>query len=70
MIFTGAQSDQCVAGTVNGALGRGLNVTVVADAHSTWDFDGEPAEKIIARHNVMFASAGATVADTETLTRT
>lgn len=68
VILIGAQTDHCVAATVKGALARGLNVTVVGDVHSTWDFDGETADEIIARHNVLFAAAGARVANTEALT--
>jgi hypothetical protein len=56
-----AQTDECVAATTNGALGRGLRVTVVADAHSTWGYGGETADQIIARYNVLFAEAGASV---------
>src|SRR5215469_10111999 len=35
VIVLGAQTDQCVAATVGGAMARGLAVTVVSDAHST-----------------------------------
>ena len=53
----GAQTDQCVAATVTGALKAGLKVTVVADAHGTWDWGGETADQIIARYNAAFADA-------------
>jgi nicotinamidase-related amidase len=69
VILTGAQSDHCVAATVAGALKAGLRVTVVSDAHGTWDFGGETAAAIIARHNAQFAEAGAKVISTEALTR-
>lgn len=69
VILLGAQTDQCVAATVKGALLRGLKVTVVGDAHSTWDFKGETAGQIIDRHNRLFAEAGATVTDSETLAK-
>jgi nicotinamidase-related amidase len=65
VILMGAQTDKCVAATVDGALRQGLLVTVVGDAHSTWDSDGESAEQIIARHNTKFATAGARVVSTE-----
>ncbi|HEX7761860.1 MAG TPA: isochorismatase family protein [Caulobacteraceae bacterium] len=68
VILLGAQTDQCVAATVKGALERGLKVTVVADAHSTWDFNGETADQIIARHNAAFEAAGAKVVTAEALT--
>jgi nicotinamidase-related amidase len=68
VVLLGAQSDQCVTATTNGALQRGLKVTVVSDAHSTWDWGGETADQIIARCNAAFAAAGATLASTEALT--
>jgi nicotinamidase-related amidase len=61
VILLGAQSDACVAATVKGALERGLAVTVVADAHSTWDYNGEAAPQIIERENAAFEAAGAKV---------
>ena len=68
VILLGAQTDHCVAATVAGALSAGLGVTVVSDAHGTWDFAGETAPEIIARHNLAFAAAGAALATTEALT--
>lgn len=62
VILLGAQTDECVAATVKGALERGLQVTVAADAHSTWGWGGETAEQKIERHNALFAAAGARVA--------
>ena len=59
VILLGAQSDHCVAATVKGALGRGLAVVVVEDAHSTMDSEGATAAEIIARENRAFAEAGA-----------
>jgi nicotinamidase-related amidase len=68
VVLLGAQTDQCVAATVNGALERGLKVTVVGDAHSTWDWNSETAAQIIARHNAAFEAAGARVVTTGALT--
>jgi nicotinamidase-related amidase len=68
VILLGAQSDQCVAASTSGALERGLAVTVVEDAHSTWDWNGETAAQIIARLNARFAEAGATVVPVNALT--
>jgi nicotinamidase-related amidase len=67
VVLLGAQTDQCVAATVKGALAAGLDVTVVSDAHGTWDYRGETAQQIIDRHNADFAAAGATVATSEAL---
>ena len=49
-------------------MARGLKVTVVGDAHSTWDWNGETAAQIIARHNAAFETAGARVVTTGALT--
>ena len=68
VVLLGAQTDQCVAATVKGALAAGLKVTVVADAHGTWDWNGETAPQIIARHNTAFADAGARVVSAAELT--
>jgi nicotinamidase-related amidase len=68
VVLLGAQTDQCVAATVKGAIERGLKVTVVGDAHSTWDWNGETAQQIIARHNAAFEEAGARVVTTGALT--
>jgi nicotinamidase-related amidase len=69
VVLLGAQTDQCVTDTLAGALEAGLAVTVVADAHSTWPWNGETAPQIIARCNAAFAAAGAQVVAVETLVR-
>jgi nicotinamidase-related amidase len=61
IILLGAQTDQCVALTHAGALEHGLSVIVVADAHSTWDSNGQSAENIIEQYNHAFEAAGSTV---------
>ena len=68
VVLLGAQTEHCVAATLKGALAAGLKVTVVADAHGTWDYGGETAPQIIARHNGAFAQAGARVVTTAVLT--
>lgn len=68
VVILGAQTDFCVAATVRSALGQGLGVTVVSDAHSTLDNAGETARQVIARHNSEFAEAGASVLTTKALT--
>jgi nicotinamidase-related amidase len=67
VVLVGAQTDHCVAATVKGAQAAGLAVTVVSDAHSTWDYGGETADQIIARHNAEFAAAGVKVMATQAL---
>lgn len=68
VILLGAQTDFCVAGTVQGALANDLKVTVVSDAHSTLDQAEESAPSIINRYNAQFAEAGVNLVTTEALT--
>jgi len=68
VVLLGAQTEHCVAATVKGALAAGLCVTVVSDAHGTWDFGGETAAQIIARQNAAFADAGAALVTAGELT--
>jgi nicotinamidase-related amidase len=68
VVLVGAQTDQCVAATVKGAIEAGFRVTVVSDAHSTWDLAGERAAEIIARYNAAFSAAGANLLTTQSLT--
>ena len=37
LVVTGAQTDECIRGTLHGALVRGYDATLVADAHTTED---------------------------------
>jgi len=64
LVLAGAQTDECVAATVAGALKHGFKVRVASDAHGTWDWGGETAAQKIARYNVLFAEAGAVVEPT------
>lgn len=68
VILLGAQTDHCVAASVAGAHAAGLAVCVVCDAHGTWDYGGETADQIIARHNADFAAAGARLVSAGALT--
>jgi nicotinamidase-related amidase len=67
VILLGAQTDHCVAATVSGAMRAGFRVTVVSDAHSTWDLGDEMAEAIIARHNAAFVKCGVNLVTTRSL---
>ncbi|WP_225833824.1 cysteine hydrolase family protein [Streptomyces sp. NK08204] len=54
LVVTGAQTDFCVRSTLHGALARGYDATLVADAHTTEDLTeyGAPApEQVIAHTN-------------------
>lgn len=51
VIITGAQTEMCIRSTLHGALVRGYDTTLVADAHTTedmrqWGFPVGPAESI------------------------
>ncbi len=67
VVLLGAQTDECVAATVGGAVEGGLSVTVVSDAHSTVSRSAETVPQIVERHNAAFAAAGAYLVTTEVL---
>ena len=63
LVVTGAQTDACVRSTLHGALVRGYDATLVADAHTTDDPSqwGLPlnAEQVIAHTNSYWGEAAA-----------
>ena len=55
VFVTGAQTDACVRSTLHGALVRGYDVTLVADAHTTEDltsYGAPPPGQVIAHTNL------------------
>jgi nicotinamidase-related amidase len=55
LIVSGAQTDACIRSTLHGALVRGYDTTLVADAHTTEDLSpyGAPSpDKVIAHTNL------------------
>jgi len=55
LIVTGAQTEACIRSTLHGALVRGYDATLVADAHPTEDQTGwgaPPPEGVIAHTNL------------------
>jgi nicotinamidase-related amidase len=55
LIVTGAQTDACIRSTLHGALVRGYDTTLVADAHTTEDqseWGAPPPDKVIAHTNL------------------
>lgn len=55
LIVTGAQTDECIRSTLHGAIVRGYDATLVADAHTTEDLSqwGAPApDKVIDHTNL------------------
>ena len=51
LIIAGLQTEYCVDTTCRRAYSLGYEVTLVKDAHSTWDTDLLTAPQIIAHHN-------------------
>ncbi len=56
LILTGNQTEMCVDTTCRRAFSLGYDVTVVKDAHGTWDSDSLRAEQIIEHHNRVLRS--------------
>lgn len=63
VVVSGAQTDACVRSTLHGALVRGYDATLVADAHTTEDLRqwGVPVspEQVIAHTNAYWSEAKA-----------
>lgn len=58
LFVVGAQADQCIRGTLHGALVRGYDVTLVSDAHTTEDqtkWGAPPPAQVIAHTNLCWA---------------
>lgn len=51
LIITGIQTEYCIDTTCRRAYSLGYDVTLVKDAHSTWDTNHLTAPQIIAHHN-------------------
>ncbi|MCF3946094.1 cysteine hydrolase family protein [Acidiphilium iwatense] len=47
----GMQTEYCIDTTCRSAFERGLEVTLIGDAHTTFDSDAMPAAAIIRHHN-------------------
>ena len=55
LVVAGAQTDQCIRGTLHGALVRGYDALLVSDAHTTEDqtaWGAPPPDKVIAHTNL------------------
>jgi nicotinamidase-related amidase len=58
LVVTGAQTDACVRSTLHGAITRGYDATLVADAHTTEDlsaYGAPPPDQVIAHTNLYWA---------------
>ena len=61
LIITGIQTEYCVDATCRRAYSLGYDLTLVKDAHSTWDMDYLTAPQIIAHHNQVLGGWFATL---------
>jgi nicotinamidase-related amidase len=55
LVVVGAQTDACIRSTLHGALVRGYDTTLVADAHTTEDqtrWGAPPPDQVIAHTNL------------------
>lgn len=55
LVVAGAQTDECIRGTLHGALVRGYDATLVSDAHTTEDqtaWGAPPPDQVIAHTNL------------------
>jgi nicotinamidase-related amidase len=55
LIVAGAQTDECIRSTLHGAIVRGYDATLVADAHTTEDlteWGAPPPDKVIDHTNL------------------
>lgn len=56
LVVAGLQSEYCVDTTCRRAASLGYKVTLVSDAHSTFDNDKLSAEQIVAHHNAVLSN--------------
>jgi nicotinamidase-related amidase len=58
LFVSGAQTDECIRSTLHGAIVRGYDTVLVADAHTTDDlsqYGAPPPDKVIAHTNLYWA---------------
>ena len=56
VIISGMQTEYCVDTTTRRACSEGYKVTLVSDAHSTFNTEVLHAEDIVKHHNVVFGA--------------
>lgn len=56
LVVSGAQTDFCIRSTLHGALARGYDATLVADAHTTEDLSewGAPTPDLVVAHTNLY----------------
>lgn len=59
LVVAGAQTDECIRSTLHGAIARGYDTTLVADAHTTEDlteWGAPPPGQVIAHTNLYWSN--------------
>ena len=51
LVLAGNQTEYCIDATTRSASQHGFNVTLVKDAHGTWDSEDRKASQIIDHYN-------------------
>jgi nicotinamidase-related amidase len=66
VFVSGAQTDECIRSTLHGALVRGYDATLVADAHTTEDLSayGAPNPDLVIAHTNLYWKAPGRTAGT------
>ncbi len=56
LFVSGAQTDECIRSTLHGAITRGYDATLVADAHTTEDLSewGAPTPDLVIAHTNLY----------------
>jgi len=56
LVVVGAQTDGCIRSTLHGAITRGYDATLVADAHTTEDLssEGAPTPDLVIAHTNLY----------------
>jgi nicotinamidase-related amidase len=56
LVVAGAQTDECIRSTLHGAIVRGYDATLVADAHTTEDLSpyGAPSPDLVIAHTNLY----------------
>ncbi|MDH5162287.1 cysteine hydrolase family protein [Heyndrickxia oleronia] len=57
LVIAGNQTEYCIDTTCRHAVSLGYNVTLVRDAHRTWDSNTLSAKQIIDHHNEVLSNA-------------
>ncbi|MBI3786621.1 MAG: cysteine hydrolase [Ignavibacteriales bacterium] len=61
VVVAGIQTDYCVDTTCRRAFSLGYDITLVKDAHSTWETEVLSAQQIIAHHNYVLGDSFVTL---------